>query len=111
MDYIQQFIALVDGVKLTLLVALILGNFITGIAVAIKNKSFNLKEMGDFLLTRVLPYLVGYFGVGILALVESSWAWAVTAVWAVILATLVGAILQNLKELGITIPPALRGGD
>lgn len=111
MDYIQQFIGLVDGVKLTLLVAMILCNFITGIAVSIKNKAFNLKEMGDFLLTRVLPYLVGYFGVGILALVENSWTWAVTAVWAIILATLVGAILQNLKELGVTIPSSLGGGN
>jgi len=111
MDYIQQFVALVDGVKLTLLIALILCNFITGIAVSIKTKTFNLKGMGDFLVTRIMPYIVGYFGVGLLALIESSWAWAVTAVWAVILATLVGALLQNLRELGISLPGSLGGGN
>lgn len=111
MDYVQEFIDIVDGAKLTLLVALILGNFVTGISVSLKNKSFRLKAMGDFLISRVIPYLVGYFGVGILAIIESSWSWAVTAVWVVILATLVGAILQNLKELGISIPASLRGSD
>lgn len=111
MDYIQQFIGLVDGTRLSLVVALVLANFVTGVAVSIKKKDFKLKEMGGFLLTRVLPYLVGYFGVGILAVVEDSWSWAITAVWVIIIATLAGAILQNLKELGVSIPGALRGRD
>lgn len=110
MDYIQEFISLVDGVKLTLVMALIIGNFVTGIAVAIKNRTFNLKQMGEFLYTRVLPYVLAYFGVGLVALVDQSWTWAVTVTWGIILATLVGAILQNLKELGIKVPSALRGG-
>jgi len=91
--------------------ALIVGNFITGIAVAIKIKTFALKKMGDFLYTRVLPYIIAYFGVGVVALVEDSWNWAVTAVWAVIIATLTGAILQNLKELGVKIPKEFGGGE
>jgi len=111
MDYVGQFIGIVDGVKLTLLVALILANFVTGVAVAIKDKSFNLKAMGDFLASRVVPYVVGYLGIGILAVVESSWTWAVTAVWAIILATLIGAVLQNLRELGVSVPSVLSGGN
>ena len=111
MDYMQQFIALVDGIKLTLLLALVIANFVTGIAVAIKTKTFELKKMGGFLYSRILPYVVAYFGVGIVALVDSSWSWAVTAVWAVILATLIGAILTNLKELGVSMPKELGGGE
>ncbi len=110
MDYIQQFIGLIDGLKLTLLLALIIANFVTCIAVAIKTRTFEMKKMGEFLYSRILPYVVAYFGVGIVALVDSSWTWAVTAVWAVILATLVGAILQNLRELGVSIPKELGGG-
>jgi phage-related holin len=109
-EYFQNFMSMVDGIKLTLLMALIIANFLTGIAVSIKNKTFNLKEAGKFLYERVLPYVVGYFGVGVVATIDASWGWAVPATWAVILATLVGAILQNLKELGVPIPSALAGG-
>ena len=109
-DFWAQFKATVDGVKVTTLIILIAANFLTGIAVSIQQKVFNLKAMGNFLVTRVVPYVVGYFGVGIIAVIDSSWNWAVTAVWAIILATLVGAILQNLKELGVPIPPLLAGG-
>lgn len=104
---LDQFITLMDGVKLTLLMALIIANFVTGIAVAIKSQTFALKKMGEFLYTRILPFIVAYLGIGVVALIDNSWAWAATAVWAVILATLVGAILQNLKELGIKIPDIL----
>lgn len=106
---IEQFIALVDGVKLTVLGALVITNLVTGLAVAIKTGQFQLKEVADFLRSRVLPYVVAYLGVGVIALFDNSWAWAVTAVWAVILATLVGAILTNLKELGVNMPNSLGG--
>ena len=109
MEILNQYASLIDGVKLTLLLALIATNFITGIAVAIKTNTFHLKKMAEFLYSRVLPYVVGYLGVGIIGLVDQSWAWAVTAVWAVILVTLVGAVLQNLRELGIRIPDILGG--
>ncbi len=108
--YLQHFMALVDGVKLTSLMAMIIANFVTGIAVSIKTQNFNLKEAGKFLYERVLPYVVGYFGIGIVAVIDASWEWAVTATWAVILATLTGAILQNIKELGVSIPDSLSGG-
>lgn len=111
MEIINHFISLVDGVKLTTILALIIANFITGIAVSIKNKNFNLKEAGQFLYERVLPYVVGYFGVGVIATIDSGWEWAVPATWVIILATLTGAILQNLKELGVAIPEQLRGSD
>jgi len=107
--YMTQFIALVDGTKLTVLVALILANFILGIAVSIKSKTFRLKEVGDFMLSRVLPYILGYFAIGILAVVEPSWQAAVTVAWGVIVLALVGAIVSNLKEIGINVPDSLGG--
>ena len=71
--YLESFIVLVNGTKLTILVAMILVNFLLGIAVSIKSKTFRLKEIGDFMVSRVLPYILGYFSVGILAVVEPSW--------------------------------------
>lgn len=107
--YFEQFIVLVNGVKLGVLVALILANFLTGVAASISTGTFRLKEIANFLVSRVLPYVLGYFAVALVALVEPSWKAAVTAVWAVIIAALVGAILTNLKELGIELPGFLAG--
>lgn len=108
--YIAQFITLVNGTKLTVLCALILANFILGIAVSIKSKTFRLKEIGDFMVSRVVPYILGYFAVGILAVVEPSWAPWVTAAWGIIILALAGAIIANLKEIGIKLPDSI-GGD
>lgn len=108
-SFLTQFIALADGVKLTLLAVLIAANFLTGVAVSIYTKTFRLKEVGSFLCTRVLPYLVSYVAVCVIAVVEPAWQTAVTVIWAVILAALVGAILTNLKEMGVNLPDSLAG--
>lgn len=109
--YIQQFVGLVDGVKLTLLMALICANFLTGLAVSIKASTFRLKELADMMTTRILPYILGYLAIGVVALVDQTWVLAITIVWGIILLTLAGAIIQNLKELGINLPNSLGGGD
>jgi len=108
-QYIGQFVALANGPKISILVALIFANLVTGVAVSIWTKTFRLKAVGDFLLSRVLPYVLSYFAVVLVAVVEPAWQPAVTAVWAVIIAALVGAILANLKEMGINLPESLAG--
>lgn len=108
-DYIQEFIALVDGIKITILVAMIAANFLLAVAVSLYTKKFRLKSLGDFLLTRVLPYVISYGAVGMIAVVEPSWKVAVTIVWGIIIASLVGAILSNLKEMGINLPDSIAG--
>ena len=110
-QYIEQFVALANGVKLSVLVALIFANLITGVAVSIYTSTFRLKAVGAFLISRVLPYVLSYFAVVIVAVVEPVWSAAVTVVWGVIIAALVGAILTNLKEMGISIPEFLGGGN
>lgn len=107
--YIQEFIALADGAKLSVLVAMIFANLILGIAVSIYTKTFRLKAIADFLLSRVLPYVLSYFAVVVIAIVEPAWDAAVTIVWAVIIAALAGAICKNLSEMGIKLPEALSG--
>ena len=108
-QYLEQFVALADGMKLSILAAMILANFILGIAVSFYTKTFRLKAVGNFLITRILPYVLGYFAVVIVAVVEPAWEAAVTAVWAIILAALVGAILASLKTMGVHLPDVLAG--
>ncbi len=107
--YLTQFIQLADGAKLSILVGLIFSNLLTGVAVSIFTGTFRLKEVGGFLLTRVLPYILSYFAVAAVAVVEPGWQPAVTVVWGVIIAALAGAILTNLKEMGISLPDFLAG--
>jgi len=109
MDYLNQFIALADGFKMLVLGVLIGANLLTGIAVSIRTKSFRLKQVGDFLISKVLPYIICYFAVCFITVIEPSWQAAVTVVWGIILAALVGAILTNLKEVGINLPDILGG--
>lgn len=108
-QHLEQFIHLANGARLSVLAALIVANLLTGVAVSIYTKNFRLKAVGDFLLSRVLPYVLGYLSVVVVAVIEPAWQAAVTAVWAVIIAALTGAILSNLKELGINLPRFLAG--
>ena len=108
-QYLEQFILLANGTKLSILVGMITANLILGVAVSIYTKVFRLKEVGGFLFTRVLPYVLSYFAVVMVAIVEPVWEVAVTIVWAVIIAALTGAILTNLKEMGINLPDVLAG--
>lgn len=108
-EYLTQFIALADGTKLSILVAMIAANLILGLAVSIYTKTFRLKAVADFLVSRVLPYVLGYFAVVILAIVIPAWGVAVTIVWGVIILALAGAILAKLKEMGIKLPESLAG--
>jgi len=107
--YLEQFIALANGTKLSVLVGMIFANLILGIAVSIYTKTFRLKAIADFLLSRVLPYILSYFAVVVVAVVEPTWEIAVTIVWGMIIAALAGAILTNLKEMGIKLPESLAG--
>lgn len=109
-DFFTQYKELIDGVKIFTMLALVIVNFGTGVAVSLKTGKFNLKEMGSFLGTRVAPFIISYLAVGVIGVIDHTWAWTVPAVWAIILATLTGAILQNLKELGVPIPSILSGG-
>lgn len=108
-QYLEQFLILANGMKLSVLVAMIFANLLLGIAVSIYTKTFRLKAIGDFLISRVLPYILSYFAVVAVAVVEPAWETAVTVVWGVIILALVGALLANLKEMGIKLPNILAG--
>jgi len=108
-EYLEQFIILANGIKLSVLVSMIAANVILGVAVSLWKKEFRLKAVADFLVTRVLPYVLGYFAVVIIAIVEPTWEIAVTIVWGIIILALTGAILAKLKEMGIHLPESIAG--
>lgn len=93
-------------------VALLVVNVIVGIAASLYTKTFRLAAVADWLLSRALPYLLVAVGLQVLvfaALGESRELVqaAATAVWAFVLAALLGKIFNTVKELGVPIPSVL----
>jgi phage-related holin len=107
MDILNQFITLVDGVKLTTLAVLIAVDFIAGIVVAIKNGTFEFAKLAQFLNTSVLGYVGGYFLLGFAATVEESLVPVVVVAWGLLDATLLAGILGKCKQLGLPIPDSI----
>jgi len=108
-QYLEQFVTLANGTKLSILVSMIVANLILGLAVSIYSKTFRLGAVADFMMTRVLPYILAYFAVVILAMVVPEWKTAVPVVWGIIVLALTSKILAKLKEMGIKIPEILAG--
>ena len=100
----DNFVDLADGYKISLLMALLFANVGTGIAVGLRTNSFLWKKMGEFLYSRVLPMVLGYLSIVLVAAIDNTWETAIPAVWALILAVLAASILENLKQLGLPIP-------
>lgn len=108
-QYMTQFIALADGLKLSILLSMIAANVLIGIAASIYTGEFRLSAVADFMMKRVLPYIVAYFGVVVVAVVQSEWKALVTTIWAVLIAALVGHIAKNLKDMGVLLPDFIAG--
>ena len=103
MDILKQYLALIDGIKLSSLFGLIALDWILGIVLAIFDKTFDWKKLVNFLDTDVLKLAVGYFGIGLFALAEPSLTPAVWATWAAIDAKLLADLYAKLQRLGIAI--------
>ena len=72
---------------LVFLLMLIIADVILGMAIALKEKKFNLADVPRFLRTEVLPYYLGVLAVSGLAMVEDVQQFGtVPLAWAVVLA-------------------------
>jgi hypothetical protein len=106
MDYVNQYLALIDGYKIITILALFAVDFILGIVVAIKEKTFQLSKIANFLNTSVLYFLGGYLLLGVAAVAEPSIGNAlVVGSFALLDATMIGFILAKCKKLGLSNLP------
>ena len=91
---------------------LIAANVLVGIAAGFYTRTFYLAGVGDFLLTRCVPYLLGAGAFQLVLLtVPPEWSGigevASTAVWLFVVAALLGKILATLREIGLPVPAVL----
>ena len=95
-----------DQVKMIFL--LIMADLLSGVAASIATGEFRLHRIADFMGKKVIPYLLGYASVKIVVYGMPEWDAFATAVWAVILAALVGDIIGNLQAFGLNPPASLK---
>lgn len=102
-------LSFLHGAKFDIIAVLVLVDVVIAVAAAIRNQEFDFTKLGDFLLRLVFPYVLVYLAlyvaIKLVTDVESILGAGIdTAVFLIILASLVGAIMDNLKSLGLNIP-------
>ncbi len=98
------------------ILALVLMDLVTRVAVSVARGVFEWGKVLDFLRTNVVPYVLAWGAIESLMYaadyvafppeVLTPFAGLAAIIYALILARLVGSILGNLRELGVTAPTA-----
>jgi hypothetical protein len=104
LETLQAFLILVwgfDGVKLICIGVLL--NVVLAVAAALQNGRFSFAVLGEFLLRKLLPYVMVYVVFKLVA-GETEFAWVSVAVWALIQGMIVSSIVEKLADLGVPIP-------
>lgn len=90
------------------ILVLIVIDYILGFVAAIKKKEFRLGKVAKVMEKPVLAYLLGFAVVKAAAEAQPAFAGLVPLAWIIILAALIGSILNNLSRFDITIPDWLK---
>lgn len=93
-----------DGVKVIVLGVLL--NVVLAVAVALRNGTFSLQVLGEFLSEQLLPYVLVYFTFKLFGQ-SIGFEWVSTAAWALITAMIGSSIVEKLGELGVPIPDSV----
>ncbi len=94
----------ITGTEVVVLVALMIANVLLSIIAAISKKEFSFRNLGDFVHTRLWPF-VGYLVVAALSGIVEGWTAAVIAVYVGLVAMYGTGIAAAIKSLtGIQIP-------
>lgn len=88
-------------------------NVVLGIASSLYHKEFRMGAIADWLLSRIVPYVLAAAGLQVaLHFVPDKYAGGLTReyseiVWAFVILALIGKIVQQLREIGAPLPAAL----
>jgi len=107
-EFVRNLIVTVwsfDGVKF--IVGHVVLNAVVAVAAALKTKAFSLSKIGDFFASKLMPYVIVYFGAKLLGDSIGISALAPLA-WGVITATLLGDLVDSLAQLGLQLPESIR---
>lgn len=111
MDILAQLVSVSGGKRVAMLLAvLLLAVVVSGVLVAIKQKKFRLSAIGEFLGTKALPLVGGYYVACFVAVVVAEWQTQIVGICLVAVSgTFIGLISANLKDLGLQLPDTIAG--
>lgn len=111
LTYIGLFFA---DARVQTILGLIIAEVFLAVAAAIKNKKFEWQKIGDFYLTMVVPYILGFLGFYLagkfidIALIapydDVVGEGTIGVAWLALVINLVADIIAKAKELGIPLP-------
>ena len=100
-------------IGITSILFLIIIDFISAVALALKNKTFDWKKLLEFLRSNIAPYILIWGTLGAIPIllkyvellndVVIVFEGGVGIVWLLIIGKLINSIFNNLKELGIEL--------
>ena len=109
-NLLDEVVRFVNSPQLVTILALIGADLVAGVGAALKTHTFEWRRVADFYGSNVVPYVLGYLAVWLVAklavpellgdsayIVEDAF---VGAAWLAIIAALVGSIVGNLKIIG-----------
>lgn len=101
MSDILTFIARLIAVpEIIIITSGIILNTVLAVALAIRSREFRLGELAEFLVSDLLPYALVY--VAFRAVGDAlDMSWVATAVWAIIVSSITGRIVEKLRALGV----------
>jgi len=104
METLAQYI---NTTELMVILSLVVFNWVLSIAVSLYKKQFRLRKMADFMLTRVLPYVIVWSGTSALLNSIKEFQGYEQYLFGVIVLALLAHIIAALKSLGLKVPDTL----
>lgn len=106
---ITDFATAFGTLQMRAIAIFLVADIVLGIAAAIARKGFNFNKLANFMATGVLPYLLGF---AVVEMVASGFATygqiASTVIFVAIILKLLGSVISNLASLGVNMPPILK---
>ena len=104
MGILDGIIAVLTGSQTIALISLLGANFLLALIAAIKDGSFNLAKLSDFIPRRIAPFLV-YVVVAVLAEIITDFAAMAITVYVALAALYVKGVIAAIKSItGLPIP-------
>lgn len=106
---LEQFLALVDGSKSTVILILIVVDLLAGIIVALKEGTFQFNKLANFLNTTVLCCVAGYYILGLIVMTHREFATLLLAAYGLLDVSLLAGIWAKLGKLfpGLPVPKVI----
>lgn len=96
---LQDYANTVDGAKLLTLVIFVIANFVLGVLIALRNGTFTMNKIAEYLQVRVLFLVGGYFVVGLVALVDESYKPIVVAAFTTLVLFYSSRVYSQFQEM------------